>query len=304
MLTRIESTLQRHPHALTHLRTLLEESPKFAKLIWRIRAKQRLHLDYPVDPVPRFGHGKPPHGGLHRLISAHDSAVAELLERALDYTDEFVGLPELPGVRSAQTSWRNGWLPALDMVAHYTLLATRRPQRYLEIGSGESTKLARTAVQGQAISTEIISIDPAPRAEVDGICDRVVRSRLEDADLSVFADVRPGDVVFVDSSHRSFMNSDVSVFFLEVLPWLPAGTLVGIHDVDLPWDYRPEWAIRAYNEQYLLAVYLLARQEVEIVFPARHVAVTPVLADVLAPLWKDPRLPEVNRSGAAFWMTV
>lgn len=304
MLGPIESLLQRHPHALTRMRRLLEESPAFAGLVWRIRARQRLYLDYPVDPAPRYGHGKPPHPALHRLISVHDGAVAKLLAQALDYADELATLPVLPEVGSSETSWRNGWLPALDMVANYTLLATRHPVRYVEIGSGESTKLARKAVREQGLGTEIVSIDPLPRAEVDGICDRVVRDRLEDADLSVFSDVQPGDVVFFDGSHRSFMNSDVSVFFLEVLPHLPSGTLVGVHDIDLPWDYRPEWAIRYYNEQYLLAVYLLAREAVEVVFPARHVSVTPSLAAVLEPLWSHPGVPAVDRSGGAFWMSI
>ena len=48
-------------------------------------------------------------------------------------------------------------------------------------------------------------------------------------------------MVFFDGSHRTFMNSDATVFFLEVLPTLPAGTLVGIHDIYLPDDYPADW---------------------------------------------------------------
>jgi hypothetical protein len=54
------------------------------------------------------------------------------------------------------------------------------------------------------------------------------------------------------------MNSDVTVFMLDVLPRIPAGVLVGIHDIFLPYDYFDTWADRGYNEQYLLACYLLA----------------------------------------------
>lgn len=305
MLARIEAALQRHPRTITRLRDLLGENTTFAKIVWVVRAKQLLALDYPVTSTPRYGHGKPPHPRLHELISQNDESVTSVLRRALTFTEELASIAELPSPGSGETSWRNGWLPPLDMVANYTLLATCQPQRYLEIGSGESTKLARKAVRDHDLGTEIISIDPAPRAEVDALCDRVVRRRLEDVDLQVFDAVEPGDFVFFDGSHRSFMNSDVSVFFLEVLPQLPSGTIVGVHDIDLPWDYSPDWAVRCYNEQYLLAVYLLTRGPGNhIVFPSRHVAVTPELAEILSPLWTDPRLPEIDRIGRAFWMTI
>lgn len=300
LLNRLEAALQRHPRTITRLRDLLTDSPTFASAVWRLRAAQRVHLDYPVRSTPRYGHGKPSHSRLHQLISKHDDAYATLLTGALDYSEELASIPVMPGVGSALTSWRNGWLPPTDMVAHYALIRSERPGRYIEIGSGESTKLVRMAVKDGGLPTEIVSVDPYPRAEVNSLCDRVVRSRLEDADLAVFSDMQPGDIVFFDGSHRSFMNSDVSVFFLEVLPELPRGLLVGIHDIDLPWDYRPEWAIRYYNEQYLLAVHLLAAAP-EIVFPSRHVAVTKSLASILDPLWADSRIPDMDRVGGAFW---
>ena len=53
------------------------------------------------------------------------------------------------------------------------------------------------------------------------------------------------------------MNTDATVFFLDVLPRLPEGVLVGIDDVFLPWDYPPTWTERVYGEQYLLAALLL-----------------------------------------------
>jgi hypothetical protein len=102
-----------------------------------------------------------------------------------------------------------------------------------------------------------VSIDPEPRADIDRLCDHVVRSGLETADLAVFEELKPGDVVFVDNSHRAFTNSDVTVFFLDVLPRLPDGVLVGIHDITLPADYPPGWNGFHFNEQYLLACFLL-----------------------------------------------
>ena len=86
----------------------------------------------------------------------------------------------------------------------------------------------------------------------------MVRQPLEDVDPHFFQRVTPGDIVFIDASHRSFTNSDTTAFFLDVLPTLPDETLVQIHDIYLPDDYPPQWNDRYYNEQYLLATWLLA----------------------------------------------
>jgi predicted O-methyltransferase YrrM len=198
--------------------------------------------------------------------------------------------------------WLNGWLPALDGIALYGLIALHRPRRYVEIGSGNSTKFARRAIRDHRLATLITSIDPRPRAEVDALCEQVVRLPLEETKLDFLDDLEPGDFVFFDGSHRCLMNSDVTVFFLEVLPRLKPGTLVQIHDVTLPYDYPPDWANRAYSEQYLLAVYLLARAgNVRVVFPAAYISDDPELSRTLEVIWADPRFAGAERHGGSFW---
>ena len=108
------------------------------------------------------------------------------------------------------------------------------------------------------LSTHLTSIDPAPRAEIDALCDEVIRAPLEGADLGILGRLQPGDMLFFDGSHRVFMNADTVAFFLDVLPALPPGVIVGVHDIRLPDDYPPEFAERWYSEQYLLACWLLA----------------------------------------------
>ena len=61
--------------------------------------------------------------------------------------------------------------------------------------------------------------------------------------------------MFVDNSHRLVTNSDATVVLLELLPRLPGGVLVGIHDIVLPHDYPPGWNERFYSEQYSLAAF-------------------------------------------------
>jgi hypothetical protein len=121
-----------------------------------------------------------------------------------------------------------------------------------------STKFARRAIRDHGLPTRIVSIDPDPRDEIDALCDTAIRESLEQIDLNVVDELERGDIVFIDGSHHCFMNSDVTVFFLDILPRLKPGTLVQFHDLMLPYDYPLEWIERYYSEQYLLAAYLQA----------------------------------------------
>ena len=78
-----------------------------------------------------------------------------------------------------------------------------------------------------ALNTQIISVDPSPRAEVDALCDTVVREPLETVDTALFDELEAGDMLFADRSHPVFENSDVTVFFLEILPRWKSGVTMG-----------------------------------------------------------------------------
>ena len=65
-------------------------------------------------------------------------------------------------------------------------MAANRPRLYLEVGSGYSTRFARQAIKDHSPETEILSIDPCPRDEIDAICDEVIRLPVEEVDLELF----------------------------------------------------------------------------------------------------------------------
>ena len=265
-----------------------------------------LTLDYrPSDALaPRWGHGKAPHAVLREVIAQHEDTYSVQLERASAFAQDLRAI-ERTSSDAREPSWINGFVPGLDGVALYALLRERKPRHYLEIGSGNSTKFVARAKRDGALDTTIVSIDPHPRAEVDGLCDAIIRRPLETAGAQVFDELESGDIVFFDGSHRTFTSSDSTVFFLEVLPKLPIGTIVGIHDVFLPDDYPPDWTDRYYSEQYLLAAYLLARcRWLEPILAAWYVSSHPYLRRRLDELWEDPRLEGVERHGCAFWMQV
>nr|MDT0656498.1 class I SAM-dependent methyltransferase [Micromonospora sp. DSM 115978] len=266
--------------------------------------RRPIFVDHPVDPAPRYGYGQPEHPVLTDLLERGRTGYADRLRGFLRHADKLADIPLRGDLDRADPYWVNGWLPPLDGLALYGFLAEGDPRRYLEIGSGHSTRFARRAITDHGLRTRITSIDPAPRAAVDGICDRVIRCPLERTDLACFDDLEPGDIVFFDGSHRAFMGSDVTVFFFEVLPRLRPGVLVQIHDILLPRDYPPQWRWRHYNEQYLLAAFLLAgsgRLRVEL--PNAFVAGDARLSAVAEPLWRRLRLTQ-QYLPASFWLRI
>jgi hypothetical protein len=150
--------------------------------------------------------------------------------------------------------WENDFIPPIDGAFLYTTLVEKNPRWYVECGSGNTTKFASRAIRDHRLKTKILSIDPFPRAEVDNLCDKIFRIPFEEMDLSFFDELTSEDILLIDNSHRAFPNSDVTVFFTEILPELPRGMLYTIHDIALPYEVFSE---RWYNEQYMLAVYLL-----------------------------------------------
>jgi hypothetical protein len=260
-------------------------------------------LDYAVQTQPRWGHGRNPHPQLLSLLNRRRGAYQALLARFLGSGEQLKRIPLLPEGGGCTPFWNNTYLPCLDAVALYNLLAIHRPARYVEIGSGHSTRFARRSIEDNGLPTQIVSIDPHPRAEVAGICDLVIRQGLEENDLSIFNTVQPGDFVFFDGTHRVFTNSDVTIFFLEILPRLPAGTFVHLHDIWLPSDYPARWTLRFYSEQYLLAACLLAAPDsLEVVLPNRFVVDDPELSSILDPLWSSLALSGRQHWGGSFWM--
>jgi hypothetical protein len=198
----------------------------------------------------------------------------------------------------------NEWLIGLDTVALYGFVRTRQPKRYVEVGSGQSTKVVARARTDGGLDMRITSIDPSPRVEIDWLCDDVIRSSLEEADLARgFGELSAGDMVFFDGSHRLLPNSDCVAFFLDILPSLPPGVLVGIHDIYLPDDYPPGFVEVWWSEQYVLGAILLAEPSwLRVVLPSMYASGRRDVAAVLDPLFELPELAEVNRRGSSFWL--
>ena len=290
-------------HALTEALTVRPDYPYVKECQEGILAGQfPIFVRHPVEPKPRYGHGLPPHAGICSVLNANRGAYRTRLAQFLQFRDQLERIPVQGQDDAESPCWSNPWFTGLDLVALYSFIALTGPRRLVEIGSGNSTKVARRAIADHGTGTRLTSIDPEPRAAIDRLADTVVRRRLEEVALSVFDSLEPGDILFLDGSHRCFMNSDVTVFFLEVLPRIAPGVLVQIHDIHMPSDYPPIRARHYESEQYLLAAMLLGGMtRFEVVLPNRFVLNDPELGRVLEPLWGVIG-ESFGRKGTSFWM--
>ena len=263
--------------------------------------KEQFLLDFPAPQTPRWGFGQPLNDPLLARLGPAVAPALDLLHRhgaalALD------GVPDATAPGSLDPSWTSTYVSPLDGAMLCAVLAEYRPARYVEVGSGTSTRFARRTVDLLGLGTTVCSIDPQPRAEVDALCDEVVRTDLQRVGRERFEALSAGDVVFLDGSHRALMASDVAVFFLEVLPALAPGVVVHVHDIFLPADYPPEWRPRAYSEQYVVGAALLGDPSLEVVAPNHLLSLT--AADELTAWWDGlgVRLPAQPAYDNSLWL--
>lgn len=269
-------------------------------------------LEYPISPVPRYGYGKPPHEGLRTMLARGDEDYRTTLQSFVAFEPGLASIAE-HAVGDLKPYWQSTFFSALDAIALYGFIGTRRPSRIIEVGSGNSTKFARQAITDFDLATKIISIDPMPRAEIDALCDQVIRQPMEAVDPEFFDQLQAGDFLFVDNSHRVFQNSDVTAFFLDVLPRLSHGVVVHVHDIFLPCDYPASWAERHYSEQYLLAAFLLGQAPVRTLLPLAYISDHEQLMSEINTAWSKPQFQRsVERyrkvtggyAGTSYWLEI
>lgn len=193
------------------------------------------HRYAPMLPPPG---AQPPYPAIERLFEEHTDRFAAVLD-AVD--------ARAAALESCKAMFEQSWFPSLDAAVAYALVRERKPRHIIEVGSGHSTRLLSKAVGGVG---EILAIDPAPRADIADLPGvRVKSSTLQAAPGTVFDGLMRDDILFIDSSHILMPGSDVDILLNRVLPRLPSGALVHIHDIFLPFDYPAIWGWRAYNEQ-------------------------------------------------------
>jgi hypothetical protein len=195
-----------------------------------------------------------------------------LLEALLPYYAE-VPFPERP-TRQFRYHFENPAYSWSDAIFLHCMLRSLRPRRIVEVGSGYSScAILDTRERYLDEGVECTFIEPHPEllrsllrpGDEAGI--RVLPQEVQTVSLEVFAALRAGDVLFVDSTHVSKVGSDVNHLFFEVLTRLAPGVHVHFHDVFYPFEYPREWILegRSWNEDYLLRAFLTFNRGWEIV---------------------------------------
>lgn len=190
----------------------------------------------------------------------------------------------------------NNFFTTPDLEALYLTVRMLKPQRVVEVGCGNSTRITRQAIRDGGLNTDLIAIDPSPRADISGLTDRFEQLKLEFVDdFNARFALQPGDILFIDSSHEVFVGNDVANLFCRIIPALPAGVVVHVHDVFLPYDYPPTFAheLPYWGEQYILHA-LIRGHDCEVLWPGYHLQKD-------WPNWHD-RLPFLQEGRAqSFW---
>lgn len=258
--------------------------------------------------MPRYGHGNPPHPMLHDLINQNRTLYKENIESFLNHTNNIQNIKNSNEEKDENNpAWNNGFLPGLDIIGIYGMIAKYKPSQYIEIGSGNSTKVARKSITENHLNTQITSIDPFPRANIDHLADKVIRMPFESLPDNKFIidTLQENDILFIDNSHRILPNSDVMVCFMELLPFLKKGVIVHIHDIYLPFDYPQFMCDRFYSEQYMLAMLLLANSErFKPILPNYFISQDKEISKIIEPIWNHPNMQTVETHGDSFWLQI
>lgn len=164
---------------------------------------------------------------------------------------------DLDRLRTASTTGyapKNGYYDTPDAEALYLMIRRFKPTRVIEVGCGNSTRVTRQALVDGGIDGRITAIDPWPRADIADVVDRFEQGCVEAVDPALFADLAAGDVLFIDSSHTVRMSNDVAHLFCRIIPALPSGVVIHVHDIFLPYEYpkRFFYDCPGWGEQYML----------------------------------------------------
>ena len=193
-------------------------------------------------------------------------------ERLLNCIETYAAeLQAIGGAPPPAPRWDQDWFARLDAAAAYAMVRECRPRRIVEVGAGHSTRFLARAVADGELATRITSIDPAPRASLQGLSIELLQKKIQEAPASLFAGLGPDDIVFIDSSHQVKPGGDVEFLLRHVLPRLAPGVRVHFHDIFLPDGYPPAWAWRRYDEQDALAP-LIRAGAFEVEFSSHEIA--------------------------------
>ncbi|MGH1366746.1 MAG: class I SAM-dependent methyltransferase [Calditrichia bacterium] len=172
----------------------------------------------------------------------------------------------------------NGTYSYTDGLTLFAMMREFKPRRIVEIGSGfSSAMMLDTNEHFFNGKIDLTFIEPYPELlhSVMKPADSkhtIIDTKVQEVDLELFRSLEENDILFVDSTHVSKLNSDVNTIIFDILPQLNDGVLIHFHDIFWPFEYPRAWIRdgRAWNEIYLLRAFLEFNNRFQILFFADY----------------------------------
>jgi predicted O-methyltransferase YrrM len=156
-----------------------------------------------------------------------------------------------------------GYYGYSDAFFLYSMLRYLKPKNLIEIGSGFSSCVTLDTNE-LFMNNELncVFIEPFA-ARLKSLLKgnekaKIYEKRLQDIPLELFEILQEGDILFIDSTHISKLDSDVNYIIHKLLPKLHRGVYIHFHDIFFPFEYPKSNydAGYAWNEIYMLRAFL------------------------------------------------
>ena len=163
-----------------------------------------------------------------------------------------------------------------DAIMLRTMLHVLRPKRVIEVGSGYSTACmldTRDELGGDGFT--LICIEPfadllrSLMRPQDRDITHIIERAVQDVGPEILAELEPGDILFIDSTHVVKTASDVCHHLFTLLPHVPRGVHVHFHDIFRGFEYPEDWVIHknfSWNESYALRAFLMYNSNFYVTF--------------------------------------
>lgn len=208
-------------------------------------------------------------------IDLNESEQLVLLEQFKKYYQELpFDVVKQEGLRYAFEDNKRGYGYS-DAIILYCMIRHLQPQKIIEVGCGTSSCVILDTNElffNNSISCTFIEPYPDKFFSLIKASDleriEVIPQKLQNVEISKFSTLSAGDILFIDSTHVSKVNSDVNYIFFKILPALQPGVYIHFHDIFYPFEYPKEWIYSgiAWNEDYILRAFLQYNNAFKIVF--------------------------------------
>lgn len=220
-------------------------------------------------------------------------------------TTPFIGTPG-PANRYDHGS---GPYPIGDAITLRAMIHDARPRRIIEMGSGYSTACMLDSAEHCGLEDfHVTCIEPYPgrlhsvlRPGDIGTRVTLLETTAQSVPLTVFSELEPNDILFIDSTHVLKTGSDVHYQLYFLLPRLPKGVLIHIHDCRWPLEYSDKQIFEknySWNEVYGVRALLMYSERFKVAFSGSY------FAEQRERLIRETSPLFMRNPGSALWLRV